>query len=128
MMENKTTFEYSYSAKQQEEVEAIRKKYMPKPQETGAEDKMDQLRKLDRRVERKATMIAIICGMISTLIFGTGMSLVLAFEVSIFLGAVVGVIGVAGIAAALPLYRIVLAKEREKITPQILALSEELLK
>ena len=37
-------FEYTYSAKQQEEVEAIRKKYLPKE-----EDKMETLRKLDRK-------------------------------------------------------------------------------
>lgn len=126
-MEQKEAFEFSYSAKQQEEVEAIRKKYMPKV-ESEAEDKLEQLRKLDRRAEQKATMAAIVCGTIGTLVFGTGMSLVLAFEASMFLGILVGILGTVGIAAALPLYRVVLAKEREKIAPRILALSEELLK
>ena len=128
MMENKTTFEYSYSAKQQEEVEAIRKKYMPKPQETEQEDKLEQLKKLDRMAEQRATVVSIIIGVIGTLFFGTGMSLILAFEVSMVIGIIVGVLGFGGIAAALPLYRKVLEKEREKIAPQVLALSEELLK
>ena len=39
-MEN-NSFEYTYSAQQQQEVERIRKKYLPKE-----ESKMDQLRKL----------------------------------------------------------------------------------
>ena len=37
------TFHYTYSAKQQEEVQRIRKKYLP-----PEEDKMEQLRRLDR--------------------------------------------------------------------------------
>ena len=40
-MENNQSFEYTYSAEQQKEVEAIRKKYLPKE-----EDRMEQLRKL----------------------------------------------------------------------------------
>ena len=34
-MEEKNTFEYSYSAKQQEEVDAIKKKYLPKEEKRG---------------------------------------------------------------------------------------------
>ena len=39
------TFEYTYSAKRQEEIEAIKNKYLP-----PKEDKMEQLRKLDTSV------------------------------------------------------------------------------
>ena len=46
MDQNEETFEYRYSAKQQEEIEAIRRKYLPKE-----EDKMEQLRqRLCRRL------------------------------------------------------------------------------
>ena len=47
-MEDRETFTYTYSAREQEEIEKIRQKYLPK-----AEDKMEQLRALDRNVTKK---------------------------------------------------------------------------
>lgn len=117
----KETFEYTYSSKKQEEIEAIRKKYMP-----VEEDKMETLRKLDKSVENTGTITAIVIGTIGTLVFGTGMSLAMVWK-AFFLGIVVGIIGLIVMAAALPLYRIITKKQREKIAPQILALSEELM-
>ena len=63
-------------------------------------------------------------GIISTLIMGGGMSLVLALGQPV-IGIIVGVIGLAGMLAAWPLYQKVLKKEREKAAPEILRLSEE---
>lgn len=127
-MSEKEVFNYSYSAKQQEEIEAIKKKYMPKSEADQKAGKMQELRRLDQQVELAATICAIIVGAIGTLVFGTGMSLIMAFETPMYLpGIIAGVIGIAGIAAALPVYRIVLKKKREKIAPKILALTEELL-
>lgn len=48
MEKGKDTFTYTYSAKQQEEIRNIRKKYLPRE-----EDKMEQLRRLDRDTTRK---------------------------------------------------------------------------
>ena len=118
----KETFEYTYSAKKQDEIEAIRRKYLP-----AEEDKMETLRKLDRSAENKGTMVAIIIGVIGTLIFGTGMSLVLVGKIYVW-GILVGILGIVFIASALPAYKIAVKKQREKIAPQILALSEELMK
>ena len=118
----KETFEYIYSSKRQDEIEAIRRKYMP-----AEEDKMETLRKLDKSAENIGTITAIIIGLIGALVFGTGMSLVLVWKL-FFIGTGVGVIGMIFIAAAFPLYKIVTKKQREKIAPQIMALSEELLK
>ena len=64
-MDNK--FTYSYSTKQQE-VEAIRKKYLPKK-----ESALEQMKKLDNHVTKKVTIIAIAFGIINTLILGIGM-------------------------------------------------------
>ena len=64
-MENqeKETFNYTYSAKEQMEIQNIRKKYVaPK------EDKMERLRRLDAGVTQKATTAALIPGIIGTLI------------------------------------------------------------
>lgn len=123
-MENKETFEYTYSAKQQEEIEKIRKKYLPKE-----EDKMEQLRKLDAEVTKPGTMWAIIIGIVGSLIMGLGMSCVMVWADSFFvLGIIVGVIGMVVIGMAYPIYLKITEKQREKLGPQILALTEELSK
>lgn len=123
-MNQENTFEYTYSAKRQEEIEAIKKKYMPKQ-----EDKMELLRKLDRGVEKKGTMTAIILGVIGVLLLGTGMSCCMVFQGIYFIpGIILGIIGMAVTAVAYPAYKTITAKERERIAPQILALTEELSK
>ena len=126
-MEEKNVFEYNYSAKQQEEVEAIKKKYLPKEKAAQGTDKLEELKRLDRGVEMTATIWSIVVGVVGTLIFGAGMSFILAFETARYIpGIIFGIIGMAGIALALPVYRIVLKKQREKMAPKILALTEEL--
>ena len=88
-MEN-NSFEYTYSAQQQQEIERIRKKYLPKE-----ESKMD---------------LASAWGSLAMVI-----------------GIVVGVVGMVLVALAYPLYIRVLTREREKIAPEILKLTDELM-
>ena len=123
------TFRYTYSAKEQSEVEAIRKKYLP-----PEENKMEQLRKLDRSATGKAQAWAIALGIIGTLILGTGMSLCMT-ELSGFLGGTamfigipVGLVGIVLVALAYPVYNRILKKERQRIAPEVLRLTEELMK
>jgi len=121
-----TTFQYTYSAKEQEELKRIRNKYLPKE-----ENKMELLRRMDAQVTQKATMFSIIVGVIGALILGTGMSCCLVWTDSGFAfvtGIVVGVIGIAILALAYPLYNRTLKKERERIAPEILRLTEDLMK
>ena len=128
-MENKEEFSFTYSAQQQKEVEAIRKKYLPRE-----EDKMEQLRKLHAIPTRKAQAASIAVGVIGALIMGTGMSLAMTELGAILggfamvLGILVGVVGMVLVALAYPIYNRVLKKERQRIAPEILRLSEELLK
>ena len=128
-MENKDRFSFTYSAQQQKEVEAIRKKYLP--QET---DKMEQLRKLHAIPTKKARAASLTVGIIGALIMGTGMSLAMTEigaalgSLAMILGIAVGLVGVVLVALAYPLYNRVLKKQREKIAPEILRLSDELLK
>ena len=120
----KDSFQYTYSAKQQEEIKRIRDKYVP--QEA---DKMERLRALDKGVTQKATMRALIVGIISALIMGTGMSCALVWQGNLFFpGILIGLVGILGIALAYPVYNKTLTKERKKITPEILRLTEELMK
>ena len=126
-MEEKNVFEYKYSAKQQEEVDAIKKKYLPKEAKAKELSRLEELKLLDKKVELTATIWSIVVGLIGTLVFGTGMSLIMAFETAMYLpGIIVGVLGMAGMALALPVHRIVLKKQREKAAPKILELTEEL--
>lgn len=124
MEKNNETFTYSYSAKQQEEIEKIRKKYLPQ-----TDDKMEQIRKLDNSVTKKGTAVSITVGIISTLVLGVGMCCTMVWTDRFFvLGIIVGVIGIAGVICAYPLYNHIVKKEREKIAPQILKLTEEMMK
>ena len=122
MDQNEETLEYRYSAKQQEEIEAIRRKYLPKE-----EDKMEQLRQMDKRVSRKGTIISIIIGVIGCLLLGIGMCCTMEWAGRWFVpGIIIGVIGIVMIALAYPLYERITKKERKKIAPLILKLADEL--
>ena len=128
-MENKEGFNFTYSAAQQQEVENIRKKYLPKE-----EDKMEQLRKLHAIPTQKAQAASLAVGIIGALIMGTGMSLAMTDigaalgSLAMVIGIVIGIVGMVLVALAYPLYNRVLKKQREKIAPEILRLSDELLK
>lgn len=115
------SFSYSYSASRKEEIEMIKAKYLP-----PVEDKMEQLRKLDKSAERKGTMVSIIVGTLSMLLFGFGMACVTVWEGLFVLGIIVGVIGFAGMGIAYVLYNVITAKERERIAPEIIRLADEL--
>ena len=122
-MENKETFHYTYSAKEQAEIKRIRSKYTPQ-----VENKMEQLQRLDASAAKKAAKYAVMIGVIGALVMGTGMSCCMVWADKLFIaGIVIGVIGMAVVAAAYPLYNRVLKKERERIAPEILRLSDELL-
>ena len=117
-------FNYTYSAKQQEEIKKIREKYMAQE-----EDKMEQLRRLDQSVTQKSTMYSIVIGVIGALGMGTGMSCCMVWQGVWFIpGIFVGIIGIALVGCAYPLYNHITKKEREKIAPEIIRLTDELMK
>lgn len=131
-MENKETFRYTYSAREQEEIKAIRQKYAAKEE---TEDKMTQLRRLDGAVTRKATTASLILGIIGALIMGSGMSLImtdigkaLGTSLALGLGIGVGIFGIVLVSLAYPVYNRIVRKEREKIAPEIIRLTDELMK
>ena len=128
-MESNHSFEYTYSARRQQEVEEIRKAYLPKE-----EDKMEQLRKLHALPTKKAQAASIAVGVIGALILGIGMSLCMTElgaslgSLAMILGIVVGIAGIALVALAYPVFNRTLKKERERIAPEMLRLTDELLK
>ncbi|WP_194542230.1 hypothetical protein [Paenibacillus sp. JZ16] len=123
MKDNNKTFTYMYSAKQQEEVKSILQKYIPKE-----EDKMEQLRRLDQSAESRGTFISILVGTVGALLLGLGMSCTMVWEDTLMLpGIVFGVMGIVGIALAYPLFISITKKQREKLAPEIMRLSQELM-
>lgn len=129
MDNHQDTFKMTYSAQQQEEIDQIRKKYVPQEQ-----NKMEQLRALDAGATSRATMYAIIVGVLGALLLGAGMSMMMTdfgamLGSSRFLvGIGIGMVGIVLVVCAYPLYQRILKKEREKIAPEILRLTDELMK
>lgn len=68
MQETNETFTYTYSAQQQEELRRLRDRYLP-----PAETPLDQLRRLERGVTRKGTLVSVAVGTAGALLLGLGM-------------------------------------------------------
>ena len=127
-------FQYTYSAKEQAELKRIRDKYTAP---TEVEDKMARLRRLDASVTNTAQAVALVFGVIGTLILGFGMSLVMtelaeslgiSGNVAMVIGIIVGIVG--GILASLayPIYNAIVKAKRKKLAPEIIRLTDELMK
>lgn len=133
-MENQEAFNYTYSAKEQEEIRAIRQKYTA-PEKT--EDKMEQLRRLDASVTQKATIFSLVFGILGTLILGSGMSLIMTEigemigitdAVAMLTGIIAGIVGIVLVCLAYPVYNRIARKERQRVAPEIIRLTDELMK
>ena len=127
-------FSFTYSAKEQAELKKIREKYTPP---TESEDKMARLRRLDASVTNTAQAVALVFGIIGTLILGFGMSLIMTDfseilgigeTMAMVIGIPVGIVG--GILASLayPIYNAIVKAKRKKIAPEIIRLTDELMK
>lgn len=135
MEQNNNKFNYTYSAKEQEELKKIRQRYTaPEKKEI---DKMEQLRRLDASVTKKGTIASLVLGVVGALIMGTGMSLIMTEFGKILgslsnfampIGIVLGVVGMVLVALAYPIYNRITKKERERIAPEIIKLTDELMK
>lgn len=124
MSENKEAFNYTYSSRQQQEIKQIRDKYIPKE-----ESRMEQLRRLDGSAAKPGMIAALTVGIISTLVLGIGMCCCMVWAKTMFIpGIIIGTAGIGGIIAAYPLYMYITKKRREKLAPEILRLTDELMK
>lgn len=118
-------FEFTYSSKQNKEIEEIRRKYLPKEV-----SKVEQVIQMDKKVEWLGTMASILIGTLGTLLFGIGMSciMVLGDVTGIFsLGIVIGTIGIVIMTMAYPVYKKVIKKQRAKIATQMITICNEIL-
>ena len=132
---NEKGFSYTYSAAEQEELRSIREKYSEHP--TEKEDKLVRLRCLDARVTKRARAVSITVGTLGALILGIGMSLIMSEFSHIlgqyepfkyYIGSAIGTVGGALAGVTYPLYRLIAKHERAKVAPEILRLTDELMK
>ncbi len=123
-MENKEVFTYQYSAMQNREIERIRQKYLPRE-----ESKLETLKRLDGRVQRAGKLAGLTLGVLGALVFGIGM----CFGLDVLAGAdwltlLFCATGAVIMAPAYPVFRHLAKKERDALAPEILRLSEEIMK
>jgi len=127
-------FAYTYSASEQAEIKHIRDKYTAP---TEQEDKMARLRRLDSGVTQLAQAVSLVFGVVGVLVLGFGMSLIMtdlstafAFtnEVAMVVGIAVGVFGAILASLAYPVYNAIVRLRKRRVAPEIIRLTDELMK
>ena len=106
--------------------EQIANEYAPKDT-----SKVVALRKLDVKAKRPANIFTYTLGVISALVFGTGMCLAMGqigsgTTGSLVLGIIIGVIGVVGMGVNYPIYQKLLANGKQKYAYEIMELAKEI--
>lgn len=123
---NQNKFKYTYSAPskdEREEIQNIRKNYLPKSKE---ENKLKKLKMLDEKVKNIPTAISLCIGIIGILIFGIGLTMILEWNIVTF-GVIVSIIGCIPMFLAYPIFTKTKNKLTDKYKDEILKLSDELL-
>ena len=119
------TFSYTYSAKDNKEIQEIKRKYLPEK-----ENKFEELKKLDNMVQASGVIESLCLGIGGALVFGLGFCLAAQIIgngiLTIILGVILGIAGIAEMFVAYPLYRKIFKNTKEKYTPRILELTTEL--
>ena len=105
--------------------EAIAKDYAPKDN-----SKIIALKKLDRKAKLPSTVFTFTFGIISTLLFGTGMCLAMQVigngMLGMIIGIVLGVLGMIGCGINYPIYKRLLEKGKKKYSYEIVKLAREI--
>ena len=83
---------------------------------------------MDKSAAKKGTVVSVTVGVLGALVLGLGMCCTMVWVELFAPGIVIGLAGIALVAAAYPIHRRVTRREREKLAPQILKLTEELQK
>lgn len=114
--------EYNPSKSGAAKAAAIRKQYM----ERGT-TKVDELTALDSKVKTPGMVVSAITGVLGTLIMGAGMSNIMVWN-NMTVGLALGIPGLLMLALAAPLCKWITNRRKKKYAPQIIALSNEILK
>ncbi len=93
--------------------------------------KVVALRKLDAKAKRPANIFTYTLGVISALVFGTGMCLAMGqigsgTTGSFIMGILIGVLGMVGMLINYPIYKRILVSSKEKYAFEIMELAKEI--
>lgn len=124
MEKEKFTMTYSAPTKaERNEIEDIRKNYLPKAKENA---KLEELKALDKKVKKTPKLWAYVFGVVFVLLFGVGLTMVLEWK-RLILGVIISSLGVILMIANYFVYKKIFSKLKLKYKDRILSLSEELL-
>ena len=105
--------------------ESIAKEYAPKDS-----SKIVALRKLDRKAKLPATIFTYTWGIISALVFGTGMcfgmQVIGSGIIGMVIGIIVGIVGMVGCGVNYPIYKKMLENGKKKYAYEIVELAREI--
>lgn len=105
--------------------ESIAKDYAPKDN-----SKIVALKKLDSRAKLPATVFTYTCGIVSALVFGTGMCLAMQVigsgAAGVVAGVLIGILGLVGCSVNYPIYKKMLEKGKSKYAYEIVQLAREI--
>ena len=125
-MKHKNDFEFNYVApttEERKEIESIKNHYVA---QSNGSNKLNELRKLDSKVKNTPQILALVFGVVGTLVFGLGLSMVLEWNITIW-GCIVSSLGFIPTILAYPIYKLSYSKLKKKYSAKIIKLSEELL-
>ena len=105
--------------------ESIAKEYAPKDH-----SKLIALRKLDAKAKLPATVFTYTMGIVSSLVFGTGMCLGMQViggsTAHMIFGIIIGIIGMIGCGVNYPIYKRILENGKKKYAFEIMELAREI--
>lgn len=95
---------------------------------------LDALKALDKKVKKPANVFAVVFGIISAVVMGSGMSLVMTdigsiigIESPMFPGIIIGVIGLVMALLTYPMYKKILNSRKKKYASEIIKLSDSIM-
>ncbi len=125
-MNEREKFTYTYSAPtadERREIEGIRRQYAGEKEFSA----FDRLKALDKKVRRVPRTVAAVAAVAGLLVFGGGMAMFMEAGM-IAAGIAVAAIGALFALTAIPVFKLLRAKLKKKYAPEILRLSDDLLK
>lgn len=123
-MKKENKFTYTYSASETEKIKKIREKYAPEAKEKSV---LEEICELDKKAEKPGTILSLFLGIIGTLLFGTGMACIMKWAENHFiLGIIIGIAGIIIAGIAYPVFSYITKRQRKKIAPVILKLTDEI--
>lgn len=113
-MANENRAAYRYTADEQREMDRLRQRYSADVEANNLSD----MRDTDRQVTLRATIRAVAFGTAGALVFGAGLSMVLAWN-GMVPGIVIGCCGIAVMASIPAVYERLLRRERRRAAEQM---------